>query len=43
MEKMKGCQHTIITWAPGVGGFSVRAETSLPFLLSSNSCFPKSN
>lgn len=26
IEKMKGCQHWIITWAPGVGGFSVPAE-----------------
>lgn len=34
MEK-KDCQHQIITWAPGVGGFSVPAESSLLF------CFPQ--
>lgn len=35
MEKMKDCQHQIITWAPGVGGFSVPTESSLLF------CFPQ--
>lgn len=34
MEEMKGCQHQITTWAPGVGGFSVPAQNSL-LLLSS--------
>lgn len=32
MEKMKGCQHWIITWAPGIGSFSVPA--GFPLLLA---------